>query len=213
MKHWNKHRETKPDLEQTNEEHEQKFDFDYSGSDDDIAASFEYLSGVDKSDSDIDYLRNEYGVEYNYEDADDVELLWEMWRPVLIRALKVIIILGLLFVTFIMFFLTDDWFVTGDPRIDSIIYFLITFVVQLILCCFVKDKYLRHISLAVPMLVLLYTVRIYLSDFGLPGINFIVGIVYAGVALSGLLGYGIAWFIWLVCKQVAKKRLTSVRKN
>jgi len=92
-----------------------------------------------------------------------------------------------------------------DPGIGSMICLLLTFVVQLLLCFFIKNRFLKHISLAIPVIAFIYAVQVLLSDPGFfLGFNILAGVIYAGVGVAGLSGYALAWCIYHIVRKSRK---------
>lgn len=89
----------------------------------------------------------------------------------------------------------EDLLMYGSP-------FVILLAVQLICCFAVKNKYLRHLGLAVLIVPLVLAVLAYFSDPGfIVGGNVFIMFVFLAMAASGLAGYGAAWGIYRLCRR------------
>ena len=89
----------------------------------------------------------------------------------------------------------EDLLMYGSP-------FVIVLAVQLICCFAVKNKYLRHLGLAVLIVPLVLAVLAYFSDPGfIVGGNVFIMFVFLAMAACGLAGYGAAWGIYRLCRR------------
>lgn len=82
----------------------------------------------------------------------------------------------------------------------------VSFIVQSILCCKVKNRVLRHGALVFPMFFIVFGAITLLTQYGdiFSGLGVIASALWFAGACCAAFGYGAAWIVALVVKNRQK---------